>query len=414
MDQETKDLMTQLRDKVGEIDNVKQAVSQLEESIKNVPDSKTIDKKLAAVSARAWDERGSYRGIFPSEDDARAFGLYVMHQVGGNDQARQALEGEMKSVIERAWGSKAQSSNPNAAGGALVPVEYADRVQRLVEQFGTYAANAMVMPMESDTLVFQRRTKGLKVFKTGQNQQATASDMEFDTITLTADEWNVLSLYPRSLSADTAGLIGEMLAQEISLAFAEQIDRSGFVGDGTPDDLDVTGIMKRLKDINGTDDGGGLVLGSGSNGAGWSGLVEDDFHKLASKPPMFRGMSPAWYTSPEFFWRVMNPIQLGQGGTTRAEFAGEQSLQFLGRPVRMVQTMPKTEGNSQIPVLYGDLRLSSTLGRRQDLTVEESRDARFEQRQVAVLGTQRVAINNHSLGDATTPGPMVGLITPAA
>jgi HK97 family phage major capsid protein len=201
---------------------------------------------------------------------------------------------------------------------------------------------------------------------------------------------------------------------EISLAFAEQIDQSGFVGDGTPTDLDVNGITKRLKDINGTDDGGGLVLGSGSNGAGWSGLVEDDFHKLASKLPMYRGISPAWYTSPEFFWRIMNPIQLSAGGVTRAEFAGEQSLQFLGRPVRFVQVMPKTEGNSQIPCLYGDLRLSSTLGRRQDLTVEESRDARFEQRQVAVLGTERVAINNHSLGDANNPGPMVGLITPAA
>jgi HK97 family phage major capsid protein len=172
--------------------------------------------------------------------------------------------------------------------------------------------------------------------------------------------------------------------------------------------------MTKLKQINGPDDGGGLVLGSGSTGPGWTGLVEDDFHKLASILPMHRGINAAWWASPEFFWRVMNPIQLKQGGATKAEFQGEQRLQFLGRRVELVQSMPKTEGNSQVPVTFGDLRLSSTVGRRQRLTIEQSTDVKFIERRVTVLGSQRHAINNHSLGDSANPGPMVGFITPAA
>jgi hypothetical protein len=95
------------------------------------------------------------------------------------------------------------------------------------------------MPVSSDTLTFQRRTKGLTVFKTGQNQAATASEMGFERIALTADEWNVLTLDPKSLDADTTGMIGELVAMEISQTLAEQIDHCGFVGNGTPDDLDI-------------------------------------------------------------------------------------------------------------------------------------------------------------------------------
>ena len=96
---------------------------------------------------------------------------------------------------------------------------------------------------------------------------------------------------------------------------------------------------------------------------------------------------------------------------SRSDFAGRQSLQFLGYPVELTPKMPKVEGNSQVCALFGDLRLSSTHGRRRDLYIEEDRSVKFIERQVAVLGTQRHAVNNHSLGDATNAGPVVGLIT---
>jgi len=121
-----------------------------------------------------------------------------------------------------------------------------------------------------------------------------------------------------------------------------------------------------------------------------------------------------WFVSNPFIWQVMAPIQTDGGGNTVMNLADGPKLQFMGAEVEITQVMPTVGADSQICALFGDLKLSSTLGRRQELTIDESRDVKFIERQVAVLGTQRHAINNHSLGDATNAGPVVGLITPAA
>lgn len=401
MDPDMKQLADELRSKFAEQDNIKGAVAQLEEQMKGLP--ATIENKLKAVRSVGWNDRGQYRGVFETEDDARCFGLFVASQVGGDRKAAEALQGEMKSVFERAHGGADTST-----GGGLVPIEFARRVQRLVEQFGVFAANAFTMPMTTDQMTFQRRTKGLKVYRTGHNTAATASEMGFDTVNLNAVEWNALALYPKALNADAAGALGELVAMEIAQAFAFTTDHCGFVGDGTSDDLNVLGITTGLKSINGTDDGGGLVLAAGNL---WSEITEDNFLKLISLLPQYQGIQPAFYVSNPFFWQVMAPIQMAKGGITRSDFAGGPTLQFLGYPVRISQVFPKTEANSQIPVIFGDLRLSSTHGSRQELTVEQSMDVKFIERQVAVLGTQRHAIANHSLGDAENAGPVVGLIT---
>jgi len=408
MDSETRELLNQVKTQLGENSKIKAAVQQLEEQMKGLP--QTVENKLRAVRSIAWDQHGRYRGVFDTEDDARCFGLHVMAHVGRDSNAEAELTGNMKSVYERAMGG-----TDTALGGATIPVEFARRIQRLVEDFSVYAADAFSMPMSTDSLTFQRRTSGLKVFKTGHNVASTASEMGFDTVNLNADEWNALALYPKALDADAAGAVGELVAMEIAQAFAEAIDSCGFVGDATPAYLDVHGLTFRLKSINGVDDGGGLVLASGAPASGWGGFSEPDFSKAIGQLPNYRGIAPRWYCSNAFFWTVMNPITLAKGGVTAAEFRGEQKLMFLGHEVRITNAMPKVTGNSQIPCLFGDLKLSSTHGQRQQLTIEQSTDVKFIERQVAVLGTQRHAIANHTLGDATNAGPMVGLITqPAA
>jgi len=404
MDHETKELIGQFREFVSTMPKLQQAVSQLEEQMRGIPS--TIENKLHAVRQTMFDPRGNYRGLMGTEAHARGFGLLAMAMIGGDQRAASALRSEFKDIAQRAMGTDTQ-----AGGGGLVPIEYSSRIQRLVEEAGVFAANAFPMPMTSDSLTFQRRATGLSVFKTGQNQQAQESQPKFTTVNLNADEWNTLCLFPKSVEEDAAAALGELLAMEIAQAFAEALDTHGFMGDGTPDSLDVWGLVPRLKAINGTDDGGGLVLGSGN---AWSELVEADFLKVVGQLPRYAQANAKWYCSSVFFWTVMAKITLAKGGVTAAEFAGERKLMFLGFPVEIVSAMPTSEANSQVPVVFGDLRLSSTHGRRKDLTIDRSDHVRFIERQVAVLATQRHAVANHTLGDATTAGPMIGLITAAS
>lgn len=398
IDPEIRELMTAVKTQLAEANKTKAAVVQLEEAVKNVP--QTIESKLGAMRRALYDPRGTYRGIcFDTEEQARGFGLYVLAATGGSQRALGALKSEFKDVFQRAFGDSPDALN-------TVPVEYASRVQRLVEEYGVFARNAFPMPMNSDTLTFQRRSGGLTVYKTGHNTAATASDLSFVTVNLNAYEWNCVTLYPRALGEDSAIEVGEMVALEIAQAFAEAIDTYGLTGDGTPDDLDVLGITTRLTSINGVDDGGGLVLGAGN---AWSELTIDNFLKVKGQARYVR--EGKWYCSSEFYWTCIAGLIMDAGGRTMMETANGPVLAFLGSPVEITPAMPRAEANSQVCALYGDMRLSSTHGRRKELMIEEDRSVKFIERQVAVLGTQRHAINNHTLGDATTAGPMVGLIT---
>jgi len=407
LDTETRKLMEDVKQQLAEGNKVRAAVQQLEEQMRGM--AQTIENKVKAIRAISYDDLGRYRGLFPSEADARGFGLYVLATVGRDSNAVGALKSEFKDVFARALGTDTE-----AGGGGLVPVEYSSRIQRLVEEFGVFAGNAFPMPMTTDSLTFQRRTTGLTVFKTGQNTAAQESQQQFATINLNADEWNTLTLYPKALGEDAAVAVGEMIAMDIAQAFAESIDDAGFIGDGTPTYLDVHGITSRLVTINGVDDGGGLVLGTGAGGAGWGSLVLDDFLAVKGRAPRYAQRNGKWYVSNAFYWTVMAKLILAQGGSTMAEFNGQRALQFLGDQVEIAQSLPNAEGDSQVCALYGDLRKSSTHGRRKELTIDRSMDVKFIERQVAVLGTQRHAINNHSLGTASAAGPIVGLITPAA
>jgi len=401
MDTETKELLGEVKTALAESSKIKAAVAQLEEQMRGLPE--TIDNKLKAVRAISYDDRGRYRGLFETEDDARCFGLHLMATVGKDGRALDALKGEMKSVYERALGGTSE------LGDAVVPIEYSRRIQRLVNEAGVFPRNAFNMPMPTDKFTFQRRTQGLTVFKTGKNEAATASDLGFESINLNADDWNVLCLYPKTMDADSAGVIGELVLMEIVQAFSEAMDTYGFGGDGTPDSLDIEGLTAKLKRLNGVDDGGGLVLGSGNL---WSELVRDDFQKVIGTLPGYAHANAKWYVSMPFWATVMLDILLDGGGVTAAEIEGRRRPMFLGYPVEITHFgMPTTEGNSQVCALFGDLRRSSTHGVREQMTIEESRDVKFIERQIAVLGTQRHDINNHSLGDADTAGAVVGLIT---
>jgi len=56
--------------------------------------------------------------------------------------------------------SRAMGEGSNATGGALVPEEFASRVIRLVEEFGTFPPAAENVTMTRDTLVIPKRVTG--------------------------------------------------------------------------------------------------------------------------------------------------------------------------------------------------------------------------------------------------------------
>ena len=90
---------------------------------------------------------------------------------------------------------------------------------------------------------------------------------------------------------------------------------------------------------------------------------------------------------------------------------GKPNRSYLGYPVVIDQTLPTTVStiNNVAMLFFGDLRLAATMGERRGIRVKTSDDRYFEYDQIGIQATERVDINVHDLGDATTAGPLVAL-----
>ena len=386
-------------------------VKQAENAIKQIEDTQkelltTIDQKIAAASRRAYNGHGQYKGAFADEDEARCFALVVLTATGDQDQRKHWGE-----VMQAEYADLAASRKDITGDQAIIPHEHSARVHRLVEDSSVWAANAFRMPMATGELSFTRRISGFRARKTKHRTKVSKQDMAVAPVDLTASDFDILTSYPIQLEADALVVVAEMILMEMALGFSVALEEDGLIGDGTDAYDNEMGIIPLLKQINGVDDGGGLVLASGASGSGWGGVAKDDVLKLIGQARHTRpGMVKATCSN-EFYWQVLSKIITDAGGVTRSEIAGAPGLQLFGVPIHISHVLPRSSGNSQVPLLVGDIGQSSTLGDRQQYSVRTSREVYFESKEVGVLATARYAINNHSLGDANTPGPVVGLVT---
>ncbi len=376
------------------------AIKQLEDQ--QAKDAADVKASLAKARRMSFDPNGHYKGVFASEEQARAFGLQAMYACQKDAHLLDALKGEFPDV------AKAMDTVNDSS---IVFPEFSTRMQSLFESYGVFERNAMSMPMSSDTLIFLKETGEPTVFLVGEGSAPTASDIDTGNITLNAKKWGVLNFYSAELGEDAAIAVGELLARGIARAMAKKMDNVGFNGDGSGTYFGINGVIPRLKTINGVDNGGGLALGSGN---AWSELALVDFEAVMAALPQYAADQAKWYASRAFFFNVMVKLMLAAGGVTAAEIEGRRQLQFGGDPVEISQVLPTTEGNSQVPVVYGDLRSAATVGNRRQLTIKQSDQYKFAEDQITTLATRRAAVNVHDLGTATEAGPVVGLITAAS
>ena len=310
----------------------------------------------------------------------------------------------------------------NSAGGFLVPEQMAGYIIRLVEEFGVFRANSRVFPMSSDTANIPRRASGYTTYYVGEASSPTQSQIGFDNVKLSARKLGVLTKVSNELLADSTIAFGDFVAAEMALAMANAEDDAGFNGDGTSTYGGIVGARTRLSILNGVDDGGGLVLGSGNL---YSEITTNDLSKLMSIVPQLPGMNTKFYCSQNVYGQILlnrstSVVLSGAvvaSSTQMSELvAGPAAMTYMGRPIVVSQVMPKTDANSQICLLYGDLAYASTFGNRSEMVIKSSDSAlnAFEQDETAFVAFHRFDINNHDLGTSTAAGPLVGLITAAS
>ena len=373
----------------------------------------------APIAAPAAEERkAEVRAIYPHHTTLRAFndGPEAVEQA--YKMGRWIRGNVFKNSDDLRWcrdhgvEARALSEGSNASGGALVPEEFANRVIRLVETYGTFAASGVeTVTMTRDTMVIPKRLTGTSAYFIGEGSAITESEPTYGNVSLTAKKLAVACRMSSEVVEDALISLADACAQEFSTSLAYTVDLCGWLGDGSGSVGGIRGIVSKIDNGSHT----ASVHSAAPGNTGFETLDIEDFLGAMGKLPMYARSGAAWYVSPAGYAASIARLKYAAGGSV-AELGSAAGETFLGYPVRMVHVMNSTLGAdaNRVKVLFGNLGLSSIYARRRDFSVRLFDQVYATTDQVLLQGTMRFDINHHSLGSTSEVGPVVALKSAAS
>lgn len=305
---------------------------------------------------------------------------------------------------------RVQTEGVNSAGGYVVPTAMERAVIDMREQYGVFRREARVIPMTSDNTVIPRRSGGVTAYFVGETSEITASDKSWNQVELTAKKLAALTRISTDLNEDAIIGIADDIANEMAYSFAVKEDQCGIDGDGTSTYGGMVGIRTKLIDGN---HAGGVYDGS-SSCDNWSEIDAADLIGTMAKLPQYALANAKWYCSQACKAGVFDRLALALGGNNAMTMAAGAAPAYAGYPIVVMQAMPTDDAsaalNNKVMLLFGDLRMSTTLGQRRGITVKVSDQLYLAYDQIGIQATERFCIVNHDLGSATVSGPLIGFV----
>lgn len=308
--------------------------------------------------------------------------------------------------------ARAMGESTNASGGALVPDEFANRVIRLVESYGTLPPACENVSMTRDTLVIPKRLTGTTAYFVGEGSSVTESEPTYGNVSLVAKKLAVGCRMSTELVEDSQGVVGlaDAVATEFAQSLSYKIDLCGWLGDGTQGTYGgINGIVSKINDGTHT----ASVVSAASGNTAFETLDLEDFLGAMGKLPIYARAGARWYVSPAGYAASIARLKYAAGGNTVENVAAGTVDTFLGYGVTLVHVMNSTLGadSNKVKVLFGNMALSSIYARRRDFSVRLYDQVYATTDQLLLQGTMRFDVNHHSLGDASEVGPVVALKT---
>ena len=332
-----------------------------------------------------------FKGQNP-EADAYLSGRFLMATINNHEPSKAWLADHGVNM--------AHSSDDNSKGGYLVPEVLENALIDLKEDFGMFRQYAMNWPMTSDVSLVPRRVSGFTTYFVGQNETITESDTAVDQIRLEAKKLAAMTKFSSELNEDSIIAVADFYAREFAYALAVKEDSCGFLGDGTSTYGGIVGIANALA-------AGSIVTATGITAA--ANLTLGNFEAVVGKLPEFPGIQPAWYVHKAMYHASMGRLQVAAGGNTVSDIAGGPVREFLGYPVRFIQTLPSSASASTKIAYFGDLSMAATMGNRRGVTLRADESVYFAQDALALRVTERFDINVHERGTASAAGPLLCL-----
>lgn len=339
-----------------------------------------------------------------AEERARNMGMWLRASIYDDGVAVRHCREKSISL------TKAASTGIDSAGGFLVPDELENEIISLRDLSGVARKNMRQYTIGRDVRLMPRRVTGLTAGFTAENTAASESTASFDGVTFTAKKISGFVRLSSEVYEDETAALGAWIAEELAFIFADQEDAAAFAGDGTSTYYGIRGLTTLA--IDGNHNAGKQTAASGHN----TFLLLDttDTANFIGKLPAYAVAGARFFMSHAGFSNTMFRLAQSSGALTASQVNGETEFAYLGLPVSLTPKLP-TSLNSltgTAMMFVGNMRLSSAIATRRGVTIKRSEDRYMDQDQVAILGTERIDIITHSMGDNTNAGPMVSLVAP--
>jgi HK97 family phage major capsid protein len=308
--------------------------------------------------------------------------------------------------------ARALNEGSNSAGGSLVPEEFANRVIRLVETYGTYPGAVENVSMSRDTMVIPKRLSGTTAYFVGEGSSVTESEPTYGNVSLVAKKLAVGCRMSTEVVEDALVSLADAVATEFSTSLSFKIDQCGWIGDGTSQYGGVNGVVNKINDGTHT----ASVVSAASGNTAFETLDIEDFLAVMGKLPLYARQGAAWYVSPAGYASSIARLKYAAGGNTVENIGAGAGESFLGYPVRMVHVMNSTLGAdaSKVKVLFGNLNLACIYARRRDFSVRLFDQVYATTDQLLLQGTMRFDSVAHTLGTTSEVGPVIALRSAAS
>lgn len=413
--------LTEEADKVQSDLEFEQKLAAKEAELRSVVERAAPAKPAPATEAPKAEEKVEIRHVLPHHTELRAFN-------GSDADVRSAygigrwLRGtifrnadDLRWCKDHGFESRALNEGTPSAGGYLVPDEFAARVIRLVEQYGTMPGACERVTLARDVMNIPKRATGTTAYFVSEGSAITESDPSFTQVQLNAVKLAVATRLSSEVLEDSASYVN--IADQVTLEFGQslafKIDSVGWNGAGTAGDGSINGIVPSIDDGTHT----ASVVTAASGNVSFETLDVDDFLNVVGKLPIYARAGAAWYVSPAGYAASIARLKYALGGNAVDDLSGDAGMSFMGYPVRLVHVMDSTLGagaaGSEVKVLFGNLGLSSIYASRREFSMKTYDQVYAVNEQILMQGSMRFTIKHHSLGSNSEAGPVIALKTAA-
>ena len=409
----TDKMLAEARTHEAQIQQIEKAEAARVKILADVEEMKTPEKRvtnpvvpntdLSVIDRRPVIETGfrySKLRAFKSEEDAYKMGKWVRAALFGDQLCR-------RWCIDNGIASRALSEGTNTAGGNLVPTEMERAIIDLREEYGVFRRVMNITPMSSDMIEIPRHTSGITAEFIGEAATISESDPAWGLVTLVAKKMAIRTRYSSELAEDAIINISDTLAAELAISFALKEDQTGFTGDGTASFGSIFGVQTKINDGNHAASIAAALAGHNL----YTEIDAPDIAKAMAILPEFANVNAKFYCSKVVKELVFNRLKATAGGNTITDLAGRIVDTYLGHEIVTSQVLnaTTTDQANEIVFLFGDLSMAAKFGQRRGIQIAVSDQIHWATDQIAIRAIQRIDINVHDLGDATTAGPVVAL-----